>query len=168
MTETAIDQNAELFIRHAKAEDRPSLVAFMGELQAHEAAIETNRANPTEMAEPHVAALEEWAARAEGGFLVAEMGGAIVGFVIYGIEEEFGYFVQPQYQRRGRISDLYVEASWRERGVGAMLMRAAEDALRAAGAKRAEITTLFENIEARGFYETGGYRPYQVQYAKEL
>jgi len=155
-------------IRFAEPEDRPAIVTFMAALQAHEARLEENRSDPEEMADPHVGALEEWARSSDGGFLVAENDGLIIGVIIYGVEEEFGYNVRPQFARCGNISDIYVRGDYREHGIGRMLIAAAEEKLRGLGISRVQITTLAENIEARGFYESKGYRSYQVQYAKEL
>lgn len=155
-------------IRAASPDDRPALVAFMAELQAHERAMAEDLADPREMAEPHFTALESWAERNDGGVLVAELDGSLAGFCVFGIEEDFGYYVQPQFKRVGCVSDLYVEPHHREHGVGARLLIAAEAQLIERGVKRVEITTLFENIEARGFYEARGYRPFQAQYAKNV
>ena len=156
----------EIIIRSATADDRPAIIAFMGELHAHERAMEDMLADPREMAEPHVAALETWVSRHQGEFLVAEYAGSLIGLVIYGMAEDFGHYMQPHLKPAGTVSDLYVEGSFREKGIGARLLAAAEDRLRAMGVKRIEITTLFENIEARGFYEARGYRPFQAQYSK--
>lgn len=155
-------------IHDAAPKHRPIIVAFMGELQRLETQMHPDLADPAEMAEPHVAALEAWAERSDGGFLLAMIGDSIVGVALYGVDEEFGYYVQPQFKRSGRISDLYVEDDYRQHGVGRKLILAAEERLREKGVLRIEISTLFENIEARNFYELNGYRQFQVQYAKKL
>ena len=84
----------------------------------HSDADTIDKLDPREMAEPHIRALEEWAAANDGGVLVAEYAGSLVGFVVFGAEDEFGYHVRPEFRRVGRVSDLYVEPGSREHGVG--------------------------------------------------
>lgn len=163
-----VDLAPPIIIRDAVSGDKPMLVAFMGELQRHYTEMDENRTIPEEMAQPQVEALEEWCSGADGGFLVAEMQGSVVGFVAYGVLKRFGFSFLPENRSCGWISDLFVDQSHRERGIGRRMMAEAENRLRASGVKQIEINTLFENIEGRAFYESEGYTPDHVQYAKQL
>lgn len=159
---------SDVLIRDARPDDRRSIVAFMALLQDVERGMDANRTDPSEMAEPHVSALEEWCTHHEGGFLVAEYSGGVIGIVVYGIDTDFGHITPAGLRRYGLISDLVVGGNYRERGVGRRLLERAEELLTERGATRLEIKTLFENIEARAFYESRGYMPHQVTYAKAL
>jgi hypothetical protein len=83
-----------MILREARTEDRPVLVGFMAALQDFERGMEPNRLPGAEMADRHLAVLEAWAqAHPCGGLLVAEVEGSLAGFIIFGVEEEFGTYV---------------------------------------------------------------------------
>jgi ribosomal-protein-alanine N-acetyltransferase len=75
------------------------------------------------------------AGAAIAGFLVAEAGG----------------------RNRGHIITIDVIAAARRFGVGSLLLRAAEDRLRAAGSTSVELETAVDNISALSFYKRHGY-----------
>jgi ribosomal protein S18 acetylase RimI-like enzyme len=100
---------------------------------------------------------------AEGTALVARAG-AIVGFVSFEIVD--GVFAERV--TRGRIQNLYVDPSWRDRGVGSALMDAAEAALADAGADRIAIEAMASNENAKRLYESRGYGPHRVEYERPV
>lgn len=55
------------------------------------------------------------------------------------------------------ISDLWVSPEAQGRGVGALLLNALVDEIRAAGYSRAELETLASNEQAIGFYHRHGF-----------
>ena len=57
----------------------------------------------------------------------------------------------------GRVSLLVVDEPLRGRGIGATLIRAAEDILKAQGCYMIEITSNFSWVDAHRFYERLGY-----------
>ncbi len=59
----------------------------------------------------------------------------------------------------GELFLLFVHPDHAGRGVGRALLRAAHDALRAAGHSRAYLHTEERNVRARRVYEAAGYRP---------
>ncbi len=159
----------EVTVREARPEDRPALVGFMAAFQDFERELEPNRAPGAEMAERHLAALEAWAAEHPGGgVLVAEAETALAGFIIFGVEQEFGAYVPEETRSVGRISDLWVEPASRGRGIARALIAAAEGRLRTAGLKRVEITAVAGNAGALRLYRALGYGPYHVTLAKRL
>jgi len=86
--------------------------------------------------------------RRRGAFtLVAAdtVGGAIAGFIV-----AYGGLA-------GHIITIDVIASARRAGVGSELLQAAEDRLRAAGSKAAELETAVDNVAALSFYKRHGY-----------
>jgi len=156
-------------VREALPADRPALVGFMAALQEHERALEPNRVPGPGMADRHLAALESWAAEHPGGsVLVAELDGRLAGFIVTGVDEELGDYVLPHNRLVGRLSDLWVEPGARGKGVARALIAAAEERLRAAGIRRAEVTAVQGNGEAQRLYAALGYGPYEVTLAKGL
>jgi GNAT superfamily N-acetyltransferase len=84
--------------------------------------------------------------------LVAEAGGEVVGFVTV--------LVLPRFEVDdlfARITSLVVEAGVRERGIGRLLMQAAEAQARAAGASWLEVTAGHHRPDARRLFESLGY-----------
>jgi ribosomal protein S18 acetylase RimI-like enzyme len=158
-----------MILREARTEDRPALVGFMTALQDFERGMEPNRLPGAEMADRHLAALEAWAqAHPGGGLLVAEVEGSLAGFIIFGVEEEFGTYVPEETQCLGRISDLWVKPGTRGRGIARALIAAAEKRFRTAGLARSEVTAVHGNSEALRLYKALGYCPYHVTLAKKL
>jgi GNAT superfamily N-acetyltransferase len=56
------------------------------------------------------------------------------------------------------LSDLFVAPSARRRGVGTLLLKAAAEAGRAAGAVQLELSTAVTNVPAQQLYEALGWR----------
>jgi predicted N-acetyltransferase YhbS len=86
------------------------------------------------------------ASMATGTFLVAEREGAVVGCVYCETRGERGYF-----------GLLAVAPAEHGRGLGRMLVEAAEDALRAAGCRAADIRVASPRAELPPFYRRLGY-----------
>jgi GNAT superfamily N-acetyltransferase len=84
--------------------------------------------------------------------LVAEAAGEVVGFITV--------LVLPRFEVDdlfARITSLVVDAGVRERGIGRLLMQAAEDHARAAGAAWLEVTAGHHRPDARRLFESMGY-----------
>lgn len=172
---------ARFTIRPATKADRAGLEALFVELQDVERAMERNRLPGRDCAEAHIGALIAWTRGADGGFLIAESEAQtperqrgrettarLLGFICYGVEEEMGRFVLPENQRFGLISDIVVTQTARGRGIGAALMAAAEDELRAFGVRRVEVCTLAQNRAARDVYARLGFRESHITFARDL
>jgi ribosomal protein S18 acetylase RimI-like enzyme len=87
----------------------------------------------------------------------------VVGFV--------GARVGPHYEadgHYGQIMALAVAPTYRRRGVGRMLMRAAESALVDAGARVLVVTSGNHRADAHAFYESCGYSFTGRRYKKSL
>ncbi len=94
--------------------------------------------------------------------LVAEAGGEVVGFVTV--------LVLPRFEVDdlfARITSLVVDAGVRERGIGRLLMQAAEDAARDAGAAWLEVTAGHHRPDARRLFESLGYDPAVAVYLRK-
>jgi ribosomal protein S18 acetylase RimI-like enzyme len=94
------------------------------------------------------------------GLLVAEADDDDpVGFVTFAVER--GRYDQDR--TRGLVHDLYVAPAHRDDGVGSRLLRAAEDALAAAGAETVAVEALAANDAARRLYDRHGYEVHRVE-----
>lgn len=87
-------------------------------------------------------------------FLVAELGGAIVGTVLGGFDG-----------RRGMMYHLAVRADQRKRGIGAALVAELEERLRALGCLRCYLLVRQDNLAAIEFYEGRGWNQMDRLYA---
>ncbi len=91
-------------------------------------------------------------------FLVAELGGQIIGSVLGGFDG-----------RRGMVYHLAVETSYRKKGLGALLMQQLEDRLRSKGCIRSYLLVTRDNLEAIRFYEDTGWEMMDLFiYGKDL
>jgi GNAT superfamily N-acetyltransferase len=84
-----------------------------------------------------------------GLFLVARAGPTVIGCVALRLLPG----------GLGEIMRVFVEPAARNRGVGALLMRAVEDAARGHGLTRVRLDTRNELTEARRLYARNGYQP---------
>ncbi len=94
--------------------------------------------------------------------LVAEAAGEVVGFITV--------LVLPRFEVDdlfARITSLVVDAGVRERGIGRLLMQAAEDHARAAGAAWLEVTAGHHRPDARRLFESMGYDPGVAVYLRK-
>jgi len=102
--------------------------------------------------------------KAEGRVvLVAERDGAVVGCLSTSVMR-----VLHRPAPVGRISMMVVDAGSRNRGIGAQLVRAAEDALRAQGCYMIEVTSNMRRADAHRFYERLGYEKTSVRLMRML
>ena len=125
-------------IRKARLEDSADLSRLIAQL-GYDAA-------PAEVAE-RLAAME-----AEGrAVFVAEADRRVVGCLSTSVMR-----VLHRPAPVGRISMMVVDEACRSRGIGAQLVRAAEEALAAQGCYMVEVTSQLRRTEAHRFYERLG------------
>lgn len=121
----------------------------------------------TLLGERNRATVREWVARSvvTGELLVARNeADAPIGFVGFSLDHG-GY---ERDRTRGTVSNLFVVPERRGEGIGSALLRAAEQALREAGAEAAALEALTDNERAREFYADRGYEPNRVELTKSL
>lgn len=94
--------------------------------------------------------------------VVAEAGGEVIGFVAFHIVPRF-----ETDDRFVRIVTLVVDPGVRERGIGRLLMAAAERVAREEGAASLEITAGHHRPEARQLYESLGYDAAMTAYLRK-
>jgi GNAT superfamily N-acetyltransferase len=130
---------ADVRIRPAAADDSTNLARLIAQL-GHEA-------TPDQVAERLTTMQAEGTA-----VLVADIEGVAVGCLATSIMRTLH---RPALL--GRVSLLVVDAPLRGHGIGAALIRAAEEALAARGCYMVEITSNFGWVDAHRFYERLGY-----------
>ena len=151
-------------IRQARLpDDRPALIAFIDGLQRYEAEFESDRRLDAAYAEDQFAHLMK---KADAVF-VAESGATPVGWVTVYADDAPPYVIEAE-RRCAYISELYVEASARGRGVGRALIGACEDWAKAQGLRVIQIGHLSANARASRVYEEAGYSPYVLLRRKRL
>lgn len=155
-------------IRDATEEDRPSLAHMMQGLNQFEDAITGDRLTDAENAAKHVAYLEDIVMDDGGCVLVAECGGAVIGFLVAFIEDDDGHYLKPEARKHGYISDLFVEDASRGKGVARALMERAERLFGEMDIKKMQIGVLADNQDARVVYEKAGYQTRSVFLEKDI
>ena len=136
-------------VQTCRPEDLPALRPLYAALYSDQ---------PTERHEPLSARLSDF-------FLVAQVDGQIVGFVIGAkgpvdiIGTEMAREAFPGQKEYLEIQDLYVMDSWRNQGIGSLLMRRVIQRGLKAGLKRSMVYTNKPDYARIGrFYERFGYR----------
>lgn len=97
---------------------------------------------------------EEWLAAPGSFVLLAERGGAPVGYAL--VTTASGYQAWASGDRVGEVHDLVVAGAARGAGVGSALMDGVERQLAAQGIRELRLTVLHGNDDALRFYESRG------------
>jgi ribosomal-protein-alanine N-acetyltransferase len=91
-------------------------------------------------------------------FLVAELEGALVGYVMCRIEYGFSHLRKLGLARKGHIVSIAVREQHRGKGVGTMLMRATQEAMTKRTATESYLEVRVSNLEAIALYQRLGYK----------
>jgi len=95
--------------------------------------------------------------------LVAEMGGAVVGFINFTTRKTLLHSAPSAL-----IDELVVASSFRDKGVGRELLDAAVEKCKQLGCSEVEVSTEFTNTKAREFYKRCGFEERGVILEKDL
>lgn len=137
-------------IRRAEPRDADALSRLIGQLGYS--------ATPVQV----ISRLPEMEARCDV-VLVAEIDGAVIGCLTASVMR-----VLHRPAPVGRISMMVVDESCRSRGIGAQLVRAAEEELAALQCYMVDVTSRISRTDAHRFYERLGYERNSVKLSKEL
>jgi ribosomal-protein-alanine N-acetyltransferase len=91
-------------------------------------------------------------------FLVAELAGALVGYVMCRIEYGFSHLRRLGLARKGHIVSIAVRDQHRGKGVGSMLMRTSQEAMVSKTATESYLEVRVSNSEAIALYQRLGYK----------
>jgi GNAT superfamily N-acetyltransferase len=160
-------------IRPCVPSDEPVLAAMFPEFQGYLAGLDAQhllvRELPPAYGPSYLAKTLAEVEQTGGVILVAEEPSQLVGFVV-AVLEEFSAIqaMETSVCRPGRVTELYVIASHRSRGIGGRLLHAAEEWFRAQACDSVRIEVFAPNQGARGFYERHGYTDWLVHTQKML
>lgn len=157
----------DFIVRPARAEDREALGRLGAMLVA-----EHYKFDPLRFLEPMPGLAELYGdflasrqSMADNFVLVADRGGAVVGY-IFGAKEGADYMALRG--PAGVLYDLLVDPDHRRCGIGAALMAAGLEALKKLGVPRALLFTAEKNHVAQAMFERTGFRRTMIEMTKEL
>ena len=101
---------------------------------------------------------ERWLSEPDAFLLIAERGGAAVGYAM--VHLRAGSPPWPGSPRAGEVETLSVHPGERGRGIGTALLRAVSGELAALGAGELSLHVVTGNRRALAFYERHGLRPF--------
>jgi len=166
-TTPAAGTNA-IVVRAARLPDEtPRIKQFINGLQAVEYAVQPDRRVDDTVAEEYLAVLLRTVAERDGRILVAEVGGDVAGWMVTHVIEDAVY-VRPEDRTFGYIAELFVEETYRRRGVARAMFAVAEADFATRAIPTVEINVLNGNTAVRATYEALGYRPYSSAMRKRL
>ncbi|HEX7452428.1 MAG TPA: GNAT family N-acetyltransferase, partial [Polyangiaceae bacterium] len=153
-------------IRTAVPDDYRGIATLLAEVdELHRVRLPWLFRSPTSEPRPHVF-FEQLLNGDSSTILVADAGSIIgVATVLIRTAPEFPVFVQ---QTWGVLDNIAVAGTWRRRGVGTALTRAAEAWARQQRVKWLELGVYELNHEARAFYAALGYLPVSTKLRKPL
>jgi ribosomal protein S18 acetylase RimI-like enzyme len=162
-------RRAVFAIREGGAADWAALGQAVAEIQDFEREIVGYPLRPgREIRQAYLADLRERMSVDDGVFLVAEAGGEVVGVLAGYVHQAGDRLVETAFDRSAYISDLLVRSAWRRQGVGAALVRAFADAMRAKGLQWMSVCVKSGNAVAHRAYRTYGFEDYETVLTKRL
>lgn len=158
--------------RHYTADDREQLstlllenLRYHIELDPYKLREETN-----EFLERAWASIDAHMSDQQGVLIVAELGGAVVGFS-HGYVQDTGEGFRPVSRRKtmiGYISKLYVSKEARGHGLGTRLLQKVEEDLVQKGCEFLKLSVFTANDKAKQLYQSLGYDDYRVDMLKQV
>jgi ribosomal protein S18 acetylase RimI-like enzyme len=165
----SVDRSQRILIEPATEADRKAIVDGIADLQDVERDISDTRRPGKDIAEQYVARLEASIDQKRGTILVARADGNVAGFIACWIEQEDNVAETPESTTYGYISDAWVAADMRGRGVFFLLNEHAEKHLaRFPEVSIVRINVLAKNLAALRAYEKADYEPYEMTLQKRL
>jgi GNAT superfamily N-acetyltransferase len=159
--------SAVTMIRDYRAEDRDQLIGLARELQAHERTVHDRMLASDAIGPGYVEALLADCRKHGGGIIVAEIGGALVGYAAVHTEVHEESIDEEDYSY-AYVADLVVTESRRGAGVGRKLLARCEDIAVKAGARWLRISALAANEQARSLYRRLGFVDHLITLEKPV
>lgn len=157
-------------IREYREGDRSAFIRLMEELQDHLIEIDTLKKlrRLPEYGEEYAKQALSNVEKNRGKIFLAEQDGVVIGCVIGTMEEQNCLPSEFVPTIQGRIVELIVSSSVRSKGIGAELMKKAEEYLKGEGCELLRVAAMSANERARAFYEKQGYEDRMVELVKKL
>ncbi|MEQ7156447.1 GNAT family N-acetyltransferase [Brevundimonas aurifodinae] len=154
-------------MRSAKTSDLEALIDLNAVVQSLHATLEPAQFL-TQADRDGVAALFSATLEKEpDAILVAEIDGALVGYVWLEVQERPATLFSPP-RTRAYVHHLAVHEGARRLGAGSALMRAAESESRARGVRRMVLDAWATNEGAQHFFQAEGFVPFNIVLEKAL
>lgn len=154
-------------VREFREGDEAAVLTCIIELQDFERRIDPRLKPGESMARERLASIRERCRALHGVILVAEDDGAVAGFATVLTCVPFESLDEPP-GTYALVADLMVRESFRQRGIGAGLLQAAERFARAAGATELRVGVLTRNRTAALLYRGAGFAPHEETLSKRL
>jgi ribosomal protein S18 acetylase RimI-like enzyme len=158
---------AMVHVRAFRPDDARQVENLFSELQSWERSIEENRVDGDLISPAYVKHLLDDCRKWDGGILVAEHDGRVVGFicVLAGFDSKDMIEADSKY---AFVTDLVVTSGMRGHGVGQKLLQEAETYSRLRGARVIRLNVIAGNASARDFYSKAGFRELEIKLHKPL
>jgi ribosomal protein S18 acetylase RimI-like enzyme len=147
--------------------DRPAVEALLYALNVAGEAYTHDRNLAEDAGRMSLVESEKWVAREGGTILVAEADGMVVGTMILA-HVSLDFNVRPSLQARSYIMELAVACTHRRRGIGAMLVAAAERHARDQGHCALLLNAASGNDPAIALYRGAGFETYSLEMIRNL
>jgi ribosomal protein S18 acetylase RimI-like enzyme len=135
-----VKEDGRVLIREAQAKDIPALARLAGELGYATAESEMRRRFERVVSDPE-----------HRTYVAESAAGEVIGWVHVHLTRHLAT------DARGEIAGLIVDSTVRSRGIGAQLLRAAENWTKAQGAALLSLRSNVTRKDAHRFYERQGY-----------
>jgi len=159
--------NERWTIRTYEAADEAGCRACVVELQEAERRIDARLLAGEAMADAYLREMHARCDACAGAILVAEVDGDVAGLAMVLTRVRAEALDEPPGEYAA-VAELVVREGYRRLGLGAALLRAAEDAARAAEAPELRIAVLSGNRAARRLYRRAGFGSYLEPLTKSL
>lgn len=137
------------------------------ELQDFEPSIDPRRPSGADIVDDYVSYMLNRCTRCNGAVLVAEARDQVAGFVTI-LTRVTSEEIEDGNIEYGLVSDVAVASRFRNRGVGRMLLEAAESYARSNGVNWLRIGFLAENTVADRLYASMGFETQYMEREKDL
>ncbi len=159
--------SARIRTRKYRPSDREQLRALVLGLHETMRPLDAELAPGAKVIDAYFADLLTFRSKTHGAVFVAEREGRLVGYVcLFGQVPPDG--ADEIDRPHSYIADLYVCPDFRRQGVGAHLLKEAEQFARRLGVHRIELKVLAANRLARRFYRRHGYQDRTIVVSKRL
>ena len=154
-------------IRRYAPADEAGCRACIVQRQEAERQIDSRLRRGEDVADEYLQQMHDRCLAYTGVILVAEAADEIVGLAMVLVRVPFENLDEPPGEY-AIVAELVVRDTYRRRGIGAALLRAAERHAREAGASELRIGVLSGNYAARQLYTQEGFSPYLETLSKPL